>query len=112
MFKPDHQRDADVMQYGRTSSKAIGRNPSGGRPKQIALWNRKREGTGRGDGEPIEKIKALMASFTDRGSLEPLSAWHPFPHEALEDGKVCEEGKMEEGIYKFSLGGNGLSAVG
>lgn len=51
-----------------------------------------------------------MAPFTELRSLALVPAWHPFPL-ALEDGEECEGGEMKEGVYKFSLGGNGLSAV-
>ena len=94
MFRQDHQRDAEVMQYGQSPSKAVGRNH-----RLVGVRNKLHCETGgiawvRGPGwwecEAIEKIKALMAPFTDRwewGSLEPLNAWHPFTHETLEGSK-------------------------
>ena len=59
------------------------------------------------------KNKSTNGPIHRLGSARVWSRSTPGIHSHMRPLKaVCEGGKMEEGIYKFSLGGNGLSAVG
>lgn len=58
---------------------------------------------GRWAGGPIEQIKITNGAVHKLRSLAAVGS--------IEDGEECEGGEVKEGVYKFSLGGNGLSAA-
>lgn len=121
MLKPDHQRDAGMMQYGQNSSTA----EDGAR--LVGVRNKLSCGTGsvacladwglvvggRVGVDPIEQIKSSNGPIRRSWRLELLSGWHPLPHAGPWRRRWwCEVGEMKEGVYKFSLGGNGPNTAG
>lgn len=108
MLKPDHQRDAGVMQYGHSSSTAIGLSLQR-YVLSLVMWSRKFSVLdGRWAGDPIEQIKITNDSIHELRRLALFHAWHPL---AFEDGEGCEGGELQDGVCTFSLGGNRLSTV-